>query len=177
MVERPPLLVQVCLNSTSKPGVSHTLSVCTFLSGPHLPLLTTAKRTQASAPRSSQTRLQLVCISLEDTCTAPSNRRHRFHFPACAVADINGVRVHCRRIGSGKPLGERSVDEGLELTPYVAGSHHSVVPLSLTLTAETDAAAGRFIAGVRFAQHVGSAVRCSPCLAVVSGPPLPCGLS
>jgi hypothetical protein len=154
--------MQTILDSTGKPGLSHELSVDTFLSGFQLPLLTMAKRTQASTQCNPQMRLQLVCLSLEDACAAPAKRRHRFHFPANALAEINGVRkVHCRRIGGSKPLGERSVDEGLELTPYVVGSHHSVVPLSLSLTALTDATSGRFIAGVRFAQHVDSAVCCS----------------
>jgi hypothetical protein len=71
------------------------------------------------------------------------------HFPAGAVAEINGMRMHCRRIGASKPLGDRSVDEALNITPFVSSSRSE-----LNVKLHSDGVSpeeGTFIVGVRFA--------------------------
>ena len=140
-------------------AVSHSLSIHSSVGPQHAALLAAAKATQAAAKATeaaAPTKLQLVCLSAADAF-APA--KHRINYPAAAMADVNGVRLHCRRVGSGRALGERSVDEPVELTPYVAGRHQSAAPLTVRFAAETTPQAGLFIVGVRFARYVGRDVR------------------
>lgn len=121
---------------------SHSFTASILLANHHVRHLISSK--DASSP---SVQLQLVCLSVADTRRTPP--KHRMHFPAGAIAEINSMRMHCRRIGASKPLGEGSVDSALNVTPFISSSQYK---LDVNLRSDNvPPESGAFIVGVRFA--------------------------
>ena len=153
------------ISRTGKPITSHSfVTAAPPLSPAAAAHLAAAKTAQPAAARgasgSRATALQLVSLSEADgagsggaNAGAGGSRRARVHFPAHTVVDANSMRMYARRIGASKPLGDKSVDAPVDLTPFVAaGGAGAGNVLKLSVAAETEATAGRFVMGVRFAQ-------------------------